>query len=130
QLKYMTENGLLKGAPPLAQEPTAPQAFDVYKPNPDFKDKSETWIDNHARAYLDANCGYCHRPKGRAGYTGLILEDFFRAPQHKPDTNYYGICKGPTAYHHFPQSYINADIVPGMPEKSVLFYRIDNDYRT
>lgn len=132
QLVHMTKLGLLKGAPanPAKNAPRAPRAFDVFKPasKVDFSKKSKPWVDSHARAYLDANCGYCHRKNGLAGYTGVYFLDNARNHE-KLDINWYGLCHKPTSAGR-GQGKLLYDIVAGKPDKSIVMYRIDNGYGT
>jgi len=81
-------------------------------------------IDARGRSYLDANCGHCHNKGAAADWSGLELDWGNRT--HRV----LGVCKSPssagdTGGHRF-------DIVPGKPEESVLFYRMqlaDSAYR-
>jgi hypothetical protein len=111
----MTELGLLASAPsdPASSAPSAPMA----------KNPKSGSLQQRARTYLDANCGYCHHPHGTAGRTGLYLVDNMRPPLQKPNNHYYGICKIPDSagLGAGDRTY---DIVPGKPDRSVLMYRI------
>jgi hypothetical protein len=70
-----------------------------------------------ARAYLHANCGFCHNPNGLAASSGLLLDDAETDPLR------LGICKRPVAFG-VPSSFGAYDILPGHPERSVLIQRM------
>ncbi len=73
-----------------------------------------------AAAYLDANCGHCHRPEGPANTTGTYLH-WEEASLHRR-----GMFKSPVAAGKGSggRSY---GIVPGQPEASILVYRMESD---
>lgn len=85
----------------------------------DYSDLDET-IDARARAYLDMNCGSCHRSLGSAKTTGLDLSS-----RHN---NLYalGIYKPPVAAGKGSGGRLY-DVVPGKPEESILLYRMENN---
>ena len=70
-----------------------------------------------ARAYLDANCGYCHRHEGPASTSGLFLHDRYATG---PET---GVRKSPVAAGKGSGGR-KYDIYPGKPDKSILYYRM------
>ncbi len=74
-------------------------------------------LENRARAYIAANCGHCHNPKGTADTSGLYLNiensDRLRLGTCKPT-----IAAGSgTGGHRF-------GIVPGRPEESIFVFRM------
>ena len=73
-----------------------------------------------ARAYLQANCSYCHNGNGEARTTGLVLSN-------NPGNDAYalGICKPPVAAGKAAENE-HYDIVPGHPEQSILLYRMQS----
>ncbi len=110
ELAHWSRVGLLSGAPSPAQAP-----------------KLAVWDDpttgdtaTRARAYLQANCAYCHNGSGEARTTGLLLSN-------SSDTDAYalGICKPPVAAGKAAENE-HYDIVPGHPEQSILLYRMQS----
>ena len=101
--------GLLSGAPPPAQAP-----------------KLAVWDDpttgdtaTRARAYLQANCSYCHNGERRGANDGpLTLHT-------ETDAYTLGICKPPVAAGKAAEDE-HYDIVPGHPEQSILLYRMQS----
>ena len=82
QLTHLTAMGWLTGAP--ADPANAPRL-------PVASDPTSGTVGERARAYLDANCGFCHNPVGSARTTGLTLWASESDPFH------YGVCKVPVA---------------------------------
>ena len=86
---------------------------------PVWNDSKTGTLDERARAYLEINCGHCHRPEGPAKNSGLDLTTFSASALS------LGIFKGPVAAgagsggHSF-------DIVPGKPAQSILTYRMES----
>lgn len=74
-------------------------------------------VELAARAYLDANCGYCHRHEGPASTSGLMLA------AHYPTGPQTGINKSPVAAGKGSggRTY---DINPGDADASILYYRM------
>lgn len=107
ELAHWTRLGLIKGAPAPAQAPVLPV----------WNDPSTGSTEARARAYLQANCSYCHDGDGEARTTGLVLVD--------TNTNLMtlGVCKPPVAAGKAAQGQ-EYDIVPGHPEQSILAYRM------
>jgi uncharacterized repeat protein (TIGR03806 family) len=77
-------------------------------------------LDERARAYLDINCGHCHRPDGPAKNSGLDLTVF------TTDDHALGIYKAPVAAGRGSGG-LQHDIVPGNPEASILLYRMKSN---
>ena len=73
-------------------------------------------LDARARAWLDANCGHCHRPGGEGGPSGLVLEANATASD-------LGACKTPVAAGPASGD-AQYDIFPGEPDASILVKRI------
>ena len=73
-----------------------------------------------ARSYLDANCGHCHNPTGRADTTGLWLN------AHHDVLRRLGLCKPPIAAGQGTGGR-RYSIVPGQPDASILWFRMADD---
>ena len=82
QLAHFADAGLLDGAP--ADPGDAPRL-------PFWDDPADGTLEERARAYLESNCGHCHNPDGRAGFTSLLLV------HDQPLDQLYGLCKRPIA---------------------------------
>ncbi len=107
ELAHWARVGLLSGAP------SSPAKAPVL---PVWNDPRTGSVELRARAYLQANCSYCHDGDGEARTSGLVLTMAGTNPMA------LGVCKPPVAAGKAAegQSY---DIVPGHPEQSILIYR-------
>jgi uncharacterized repeat protein (TIGR03806 family) len=107
QLAHWQKVGLLIGAPEPAQAPR----------NARWDDPADGDLEARARAYLDVNCGHCHRPRGAASTSGLLL--------HAQETErvHLGECKIPIATGRGSGDVL-FDIVPGTPDESILLHRM------
>lgn len=85
---------------------------------PDWKDAGET-LEHRARAYLDVNCGHCHKPDGPASNSGLFLT------WETPSGPHIGIGKGPVAAGRGSGGRM-VSIDPGHPDRSILTYRMES----
>jgi uncharacterized repeat protein (TIGR03806 family) len=107
QLEYLHSRQLLDtfpiNAPKLAQ----------------WSNPASGTLDDRARAYLDVNCGSCHRPEGSANTSGLFLY------AHQSADYALGINKPPVAAGKGSGG-LRYDIVAGAPEKSILLYRMQS----
>ena len=109
QLVHWTRLGLLAGAPADPDEAPRVPAFD----------DARAPLALRARAYLDVNCGHCHRPEGPASTSGLFLT------WDQPYGPNLGIMKRPTAAGRGAGDLLY-DIVPGRPDESILIYRMES----
>jgi uncharacterized repeat protein (TIGR03806 family) len=107
ELARWTTLGLLTGAPSPDQAPKLPV----------FDDPSTGDVPSRARAYLQANCSYCHNGNGEARTSGLVLL------YTETDPYALGVCKPPVAAGKAGQNQ-HYDIVPGSPGASILPYRM------
>jgi uncharacterized repeat protein (TIGR03806 family) len=109
QLAHWSRLGILTGTPDPANAPRQPVASD-----PDAGT-----VEQRARAYLEANCGFCHNPTGNARTSGLFLWTSITNPKQ------LGVCKIPVAAG--PGSGGRPyDIVPGNPDQSIISYRMES----
>jgi uncharacterized repeat protein (TIGR03806 family) len=107
QIARFSARGLLVGAPSGAPRPRAP-AWD----DPDAGD-----VAPRARAYLDANCGYCHNERGSARTNGLSLR------WEETDASALGVCRRPVAAGRGSGG-LSFDVVPGRPDASIMIHRM------
>lgn len=76
-------------------------------------------LNLRALAYLDINCGHCHRAEGPASTSGLFLTYEEKNPLR------LGINKTPVAAG-FGAGSFKYDIVPGKSDQSILTYRMES----
>jgi uncharacterized repeat protein (TIGR03806 family) len=107
QLARWQKIGLLTGAPDPARAPR----------NARWDDPDDSDLEGRARAYLDVNCGHCHRPRGAASTSGLLLH------AQETDRVRLGTCKIPIATGRGSGDAL-FDIVPGEPDQSILLHRM------
>ena len=111
QLTHWSHAGILEGVPSDLQ--TVPK-------NAVWNDPSTGSLDERARAYLEINCAHCHHWGGPARNAGLD----FRIVQ--ADTEKLGIWKSPAAVGRGGGGR-KYSIVPGKPESSILYFRLNSD---
>lgn len=109
QLMQWARLGLLEGLPSLSAVPQLAN----------FEETHQS-IEARARAWLDINCAHCHNPKGPAATSGLFLNSEETHPTH------LGVMKSPVAAGKGTGGF-SFDIVPGKPEESILWYRIQSN---
>jgi len=107
ELAHWARVGLLSGAPAPDQAPHLPV----------FDDPSTGDVNARARAYMQANCSYCHSGTGEARTSGLVLVG------SETDPYKLGVCKPAVAAGKAGQGE-KYDVVPGHPEQSILVYRM------
>jgi uncharacterized repeat protein (TIGR03806 family) len=107
QLAQWQKIGILSDAPDPARAPR----------NAQWDDASNTDLEARARAYLDVNCGHCHRPGGSASTSGLLLH------AQEKERAALGSCKIPVASGRGSGD-LMFDVVPGAPDESILVHRM------
>ena len=107
QLKYWQSHGLLSNLP----EGDLPKLVNYENENAPLADR--------ARAYLEINCGHCHRPEGPAKNSALHL----MASVDNPAA--WGVGKTPIAAGKGSGG-LKYDIVKGNAEESILTYRMES----
>lgn len=108
QLEALIAAGKLTGAP-------APSEW----PQDHALDDASASLDERARTWLDVNCSHCHNPRGPARTSGLDLSI------DQADPSMFGVCKTPVAAGTGSGG-LSYDIVPGMPEQSILVFRLNS----
>lgn len=109
QLDYLATNGYLTGLPTVELRPKSAQ-WD----QPQMDD-----LESRARAYLDANCGHCHNPKGPANTSGMFLDS------HTSNPAQLGVNKVPIAAGKGSGGR-DYGIVPGNANASILVHRMES----
>ncbi len=109
QLDYWVESGALEGLHVADERPRLAV----------WTDPTTGSLDARARAYLDVNCGHCHRAGGQASTSGLFLN------HTETDLTKLGINKTPVAAGRASAD-MQFSIHPGKPEKSIMIYRLQS----
>lgn len=109
QLEYWAAAGKLTRFPGLQNAPK----------NAVWNNAGSGSLASRARAYMDVNCGHCHRPGGQAATSGLFLN------HAETDSTELGINKPPVAAGRAAAD-MQFSIHPGKPEKSILIYRLQS----
>lgn len=107
QIAYFVSQGLIN------LDETKIDSMEVMIP---YEDESAA-IQDRALAYLDVNCGHCHRPSGPGNTSGLFLQF------DETRTNHLGFCKGPVAAGKGSGGK-KFDIYPGRADSSILVHRM------
>ncbi len=105
QIEFLQRKGIID-----VSTATPPNAMVAYT------DPSQN-LQERALAYLDINCGHCHRPAGPGNTSGLYLQ------YDETRSNHLGICKPPVAAGKGAGGR-RFDIKAGDAENSILHYRM------
>jgi len=87
---------------------------------PLWEDRAKVAPALAARAYLEANCAYCHNARGAASNSGLWLG------WDEPDPVRLGLRKPPVAAGRGSGT-LAFDVAPGDPGGSILLHRMDSN---
>jgi len=93
--------------------------LNAYPSMVDYNQTSHS-LELRAKAYLDINCGHCHRADGPASTSGLFLN------YEETDPLKLGINKTPVAAG-FGAGTFKYDIVPGQADQSIMTYRMSTN---
>lgn len=105
QLTFWSNNNFLVGKPYWG----IPKLVDAF-------DTKES-IQDRARAYLDINCAHCHNQNASGGMNSKLI-----LSSEETDMSKLGVCKTPGSAGKGGGG-LSYDIVPGQPERSILYYR-------
>tara|TARA_Y100000590_G_scaffold14828_1_gene17810 strand:- start:27919 stop:28956 length:1038 start_codon:yes stop_codon:yes gene_type:complete len=109
QLKKWSALDIINGLPELSSLPHTP----------DYHDPNDGTVNDRARAWIDINCAHCHM-KGAPGETsGLFLNI------EETDLTRLGVLKPPVAAGRGSGGRLHT-IVPGVPDKSIMIYRMES----
>jgi len=106
QLTFLRTANKLMGLPEASEIPRLA----------DYNDRTQS-VEARARGWLEVNCAHCHRPEGPAKTSGLYLMSTIK------NSMALGVGKAPVAAGKGSGGLLY-DIVPGQPEKSILYFRI------
>lgn len=115
QIEKLTAEGMLSGAPPVADIPAAYDFRPIEANGSAALAGAE--LDRAARSYLDINCAHCHNPKGVQGATSQLFLNHDNTDEFR-----LGKCKKPGSAGSGNGGFVY-DIVPGDPEHSILYFR-------
>lgn len=85
----------------------------------DYNNTEAYSLNDRARAYLDANCAYCHNPHGAANTSGMFLHST------ETDSAALGVNKSPIAAGRGSGGK-KYGISPGEPGESILLHRMNS----
>ncbi|MFT7588073.1 MAG: putative repeat protein (TIGR03806 family) [Limisphaerales bacterium] len=88
-----------------------------YRPSIEDYNNENALLHDRALAYLEINCGHCHRSEGPASTSGLHLIT------SEKELSKLGFCKTPVAAGKGSGG-LSYDIHPGKPDSSILLYRM------
>lgn len=117
QLQHLADLGMLEGLPSLDQVDKAYDFRHIEENGIDGLTDAE--IDEAARDYLDINCAHCHNPRGTEGISSQLFLNYDNDSAFN-----YGVCKKPGSAGHGTGGF-TYDIVPGVPEESILLFRME-----
>lgn len=118
QLEHLVSQGLFE--PPMPDRP-APAIHWSATRDTDWTTVDDDTLDRVARDYLDVNCAHCHNERAVNGKTSQLFlswdnDDRFRL----------GVCKKPGSAAKGTGGR-TWDIMPGAPDESIMYYRMETD---
>lgn len=119
QLTHLADLGQLQGLPALDSFYTS---YDLHPYLVDGVDNiAPADVPRAARDYLDINCAHCHKPNAIQGATSQLFLN-----HDNTDVFHLGVCKRPGSAGAGTGG-LTFDIVPGNPDQSILYFRINTE---
>jgi uncharacterized repeat protein (TIGR03806 family) len=117
QLERLAAEGVISDLPPLQDISAATEAASLQ--GVDLAALPDEVLLPAARDYLDINCAHCHHPEGTEGRSSQLFLNW----DYEENPFHLGVCKKPGSAGNGTGG-LTYDIVPGDPESSILWYRM------
>jgi uncharacterized repeat protein (TIGR03806 family) len=91
----------------------------------DYNDTSKP-LELRVRSYVDINCSHCHYTNGHCDYRPMRFTFTETGLPNGLGLTNMGVCVNTQDIQDFPAA-LNKIITPGIPERSMLFYRLNTE---